>query len=35
MTTSNSEAYYEKNKTIEKLLTTLKTDYLINYVFKD
>jgi len=35
MSTSNPEAYYENNKTIEKLLTSLKSDYLINYVFKD
>ena len=35
MTTSNPEAYYENNKTIEKLLKTLKSDDLINFVFKD
>jgi hypothetical protein len=35
MTTSNPEAYYKKNKTIEKLLTTLKSDDLINFVLKD
>ena len=35
MTTSNPEAYYKNNKTIEKLLKTLKSDDLINFVFKD
>jgi len=35
MTTSNPEAYYKKHKTIEKLLEILKSDDLINFVFKD
>ena len=35
MTTSNPEEYYKKNKTIEKLLKTLKSDDLINFVFKN
>ncbi|MDQ7023376.1 MAG: hypothetical protein Q9M97_07785 [Candidatus Gracilibacteria bacterium] len=35
MTTSNPEAYYTDNKTMEKSSETLKTDYLINFVFKD